>query len=98
MLVLKTLEEVKESLLEVGTEFLEEGVTWKVAGHKEFVPEDYLKNFFFVIYYDVKAHPQGLALNDCEYTPLDELAGYVLRQLSTCFFCCHRVVSLSFIS
>ena len=46
MLVLKTLEEVKESLLEVGTEFLEEGVTWKVAGHKEFVPEDYLKNFF----------------------------------------------------
>ena len=48
---------MKESLLEVGTDFLEEGVTWKVAGHKEFVPEDYLKNFFFVIYYDVKAHP-----------------------------------------
>lgn len=60
-----------------GDTFLEDGKTWKVVVVKQKLPDGYQRSKLCVFYYDVEEHPDGLPVEECEWTPVKELSGLV---------------------
>jgi len=65
---------------EPGTNFWEEEREWRVVAVKQKLPDGYRRSKLCVFYYDVALHPEGLPVEECEWTPLTELRDLVVAE------------------
>mmetsp|Transcript_27039 Transcript_27039/g.82999 ORF Transcript_27039/g.82999 Transcript_27039/m.82999 type:complete len:416 (+) Transcript_27039:3-1250(+) len=67
----------EECAFKPGDTFFEDGKTWKVVAVKQKLPDGYQRSKLCAFYYDVEEHPDGLSVEECEWTPVKELSGLV---------------------